>query len=280
MWPFGRRPKPKAKVYVPPPESPEAVAARAALARVPGPSPWYLDGHRDALPIHAGGERFSWKKAPDDPKSAGKTFLYSPNGALVAICDFQCYVRPMNAGRFLVWSSEENGKDATFTSQVRLQVHDGFALTTITNVDAAIAGLGPRRRFHAGAPPLADLVLSTALDDGHHSIAIPEPLRGEGELLILAHSTAEGRRENHYDTMHLRLWLLDTGSGALTIVPQDWFNSGSYDFGYQWVTRVARPHAGGPVYGEGIRLGIFRLDSSLRGVDAWLAQDIFAHPER
>jgi hypothetical protein len=44
-------------------------------------------------------------------------------------------------------------------------------------------------------------------------------------------STAEanGRRENHYDVMHLRLWILDAARGRLDIVPQDWFNEGADD---------------------------------------------------
>jgi hypothetical protein len=89
---------------------------------------------------------------------------------------------------------------------------------------------------------------------------------------------AEPGRENHFDTMHLRLWQLDTDSGLLTIIPQDWFNEGAYDLGYQWVTRVARLPGSGDIVGEGIRLGLFRLDPSGRQLAEWLAEDVFYQP--
>ena len=45
---------------------------------------------------------------------------------------------------------------------------------------------------------------------------------------------------------------------------QDWFNGGGLDYGYQWVTRVARDPKTGKVRGEGIRISPFVLDTSLR----------------
>jgi len=36
----------------------------------------------------------------------------------------------------------------------------------------------------------------------------------------------------------------------------------------------------GEIVGEGIRLGVFRLDSSCRQIAEWLVTDIFHHPER
>ena len=279
MWPF-TRPRPKHTIYVPPPESPEAGIARIALAKAPGPSPWYLAGHRDVRPIIGSRGPLQWEAEPNNPKHAGKTFLRAPNGALVAVCDFLCYVRPMANARFVVWATEQSGQGPDFVSTVRLQVYDADSLSEVTSVDMAIASLGPARRFFAATTPIADVALPTTFQDGRHSVDLPVALRGEGELLILATSTADGRRENHFDQMHLRLWLLNTSTGSLDIVPQDWFNAGPYDFGYQWVTRVARETPNGPIYGEGIRLGIFRLDASLRQVDAWLAQDTFFHPER
>ena len=58
------------------------------------------------------------------------------------------------------------------------------------------------------------------------------------------------------------------------VFPQDWFNDGSYDFGYQWITRVNR-RVDGSIAGDGIRLGTFELDATNRMIKRWLTSDPF-----
>ena len=269
MWPFRR---PKVNIYVPPPPSPEAPAALAALRRVPGPSPWYLEG--TALPSSGG--LLQWQSAGAAAPLAGKSVLVNAAGAALALADFHCYACAAPGHRLLVWYVDERA-DGT---DVRLRLFDLDALQPLGDVAAATTRLAPGERFLAAAGEVDRVALSTALADGSHQITLPPALRGVGELLLLAPSTAEGRRQNHFDQMHLRLWVLDAVGGTLDIVPQDWFNGGPYDFGYQWVTRVARLPGSGDVVGEGIRLGIFRLDATRRRIAAWLVTDTFYHPER
>ena len=42
------------------------------------------------------------------------------------------------------------------------------------------------------------------------------------------------------------------------------FNRGDFDFGYQWITRVARDPKSRHIVGDGIRITPFRLDASGR----------------
>ena len=273
MWPF-KRPKPK--IYTPPPRSPEAPAALAALRKVPGPSPWYLDG----TSLSCGRGTLQWRSAGDGSPGAGKSWLIDEEGQAVAVADFHCYVRPLTDCRVLVWYDEEYGEGPSLRRDLRFRVFDTDALRPVPDLATAYARLGPGNRFFATHGQMTNFALSTALDDGIHSVDVPAELREAGELLILTHSTADGRRENHFDEMHLRLWLLDPAQGRLEIVPQDWFNDGAYDFGYQWVTRAARLPESGEIVGEGIRLGVYRLDGSKRNVAEWLIEDILYHPKR
>lgn len=275
MWPFKRR---HAQVYVPSPRSPKAPAALAALNAVPGPSPWYLE--RPGSEIRRADGELRWRSAGDEASRAGKTLLVTEGGDVLAVTDFHCYVRPLDGGRLLIWHAEEEREGDLLHDSMRFRVFDTERLRPISDVDASFAHLGPSSRFFAASGELASVALSTALDDGAHDVVLPTELTDAGELLVLAHSTADGRRENHYDVMHLRLWILDTERGRLEIVPQDWFNEGAYDFGYQWVTRMARLPQSGEIVGEGIRLGVFRLDASKRRIAEWLVQDTFYHPER
>jgi hypothetical protein len=275
MWPFKRR---RVQVYVPPPRSSAAPEALAALSAVPGPSPWYLD--HAGTEIQRGTEELRWHAAGDRAPAVGKSLLTTPGGDAVAVADFQCYVRSLSGGRLLVWYAEEEGEGALLRRTIRFRMFDVEQLRPIPDLEATFTRLGPRARFHAASGELASVAVSTALDDGVHQVSLPGEMSVAGELLVLAHSTAGGRRENHYDVMHLRLWILDTARGRLEIVPQDWFNEGAYDFAYQWVTRMARLPGGGDIVGEGIRLGVFRLDASKRRIAEWLVEDTFYHPER
>jgi hypothetical protein len=234
-----------------------------------------LDG--TTFPGAAG--QLRWESAGDKRRAAGKSLLRNSNGEIVAVADFHCYVGALGEHWMLVWYTEEEGKGAALRRGVRFRVFDAHDLRPITDLPAVYAKLGAQSRFHARPAELASLALSTALEDGIHTVVLPAALQEAGELLVLADSTADGRRSNHYDEMHLRLWMLDTAGGRLEIIPQDWFNAGRYDFMYQWVTRMARLPETGAVVGEGIRLGVFRLDGSKRQIAEWLVEDVAYRPE-
>jgi hypothetical protein len=266
------------EIYIPPPPSPDAEAAIAVLATVPGPSPWYLQ--RPGTGVRSTRGALRWHSAGDDAPSAGKSLLIAPGGEVLAVADFQCYVRQLSERRLLVWHAEEEGSGLLIRRHIRFRLVDVERLRPLGDPVAAIKQLGSGTRFVVADGELATAAISTALADGAHELSLPKEMTEVGELLVLAHSTADGRRENHYDEMHLRLWILDASRRTLEIIPQDWFNDGSYDFGYQWVTRVARMPGIDDIVGEGIRLGVFRLDASKRRVSEWLAENIFYHPER
>jgi len=264
------------QVYVPPPRSPEAPAALEALSRVPGPSPWYLE--RRGTEIHTVNGALRWASAGSNAQAAGKSILQTVAGSAMAVTDFGCYVNAIASHRLLVWYVEEAGKDATLQQAMRFRVFDADELRPIHDLTAAFKQLGSRSRFHAESGELASIALSTALDDGDHTVTIPDAFREAGELLVVAPSTAGGRRESGYET-HLRLWILDLARGHLQIIPQDWFNNGAYDSGYQWVARFARLRLAGDIVGEAIRLGVFRLDQSHRQIAEWLIEDLFFQPD-
>lgn len=267
------------KVVLPPPFSNEARRVLDVIGTVPGPSPWYLD--HPASQLRDSGGPLHWRRAGEHAPRAGKTLLVaSRSDAVLAVADFYCYVRPLGDHRFLVWRTEEVGEGPSLQRSVRLSVFDADRLTPLADLDEVYATLGRHRRFHAASGELATCTLSAALSDDAHEVALPSELAEAGELLLLVDSTADGRRENHFDKMYLGLWILDAARGTLDVIPQDWFNGGPYDFGYQWVTRVARDPGDGSIAGEGIRLGLFRLDASHRGIKEWLYEYPFYHPER
>ncbi len=82
------------------------------------------------------------------------------------------------------------------------------------------------------------------------------------ELLILCHSSGVDQSSGAVDD--LALLVARPRESTYQLYAQDWFSHGGFDYGYQWVTRVARDRITGQVRGEGTRLAPFILDSSLR----------------
>ena len=268
MWPFKRR---QAEIYVPPARDPSAGAALSVLRTVPGPSPWYLDG----VIIGGTASKLRWQGAGDEHPFAGKSLLVDGSGAVHAVADFHCYVQTRGR-QMLVWYVE----DSEAGSNLRLRLFDVGSLSVISKWSELLTALGPANRFHVASGEVATAVLPTSMSDGQHTVALPAMFGSFGELLILVPSTADGRKQNHFDAMHAGLWILNTTTGDLRIVPQDWFNDGAYDFGYQWITRIARLSESTALVGEGIRLGVFELDPTGRQIAKWLVTDTFYQPER
>lgn len=246
-----------------------------SLADTPGPSPWYLRRPDRTLPSASG--PLAWRPAGDEDQRAGKTLLVAPSGEPLLVLDFHCYVRQLQPPRFLVWHPEGEGRaDMRSTpSAERFRIIDADTLAPIPDLDAVIASMhATGRRSELAAGELATVAVRTSLPDGRTRCAFPDAMHELDELLVLTHSTAAGEESNYDDVMSLRLWIVRPREGTVDVIPQDWFNRGDYDFGYQWVTRVAR-EPGGRIVGEGIRIGAFVLDKTGRRVSEWLSTDPF-----
>ena len=264
MWPFAKAPE----------------IAGGTLADAPGPSPWYL--RRPGLTLPSARGPLRWRDLGAGGAGAGKSVLTDAGGAALLVVDFHCYVRPLTAPRFLIWHPEGGGGGAenTASTSVRFRVFDADELTPITDIDAAVAAMRPTGQIvaHRGRE-IASAVVPTSIPDGRNHVAFPDALHELNELLVLAHSTSGAVQSNYHDQMHLRLWVIRPREGIVDVIPQDWFNNGNFDFGYQWVTRVARDPKTGRIVGEGVRLpAAFILSRNCRRVSRWLRANPFESP--
>jgi hypothetical protein len=56
------------------------------------------------------------------------------------------------------------------------------------------------------------------------------------------------------------LYILKPRSGKVEVWPLDWWNNGDFDFGYEWITHVARDPATKNIVGAGVRIYPFMMD--------------------
>lgn len=248
-------------------ESKELQRAHEALNGAPGPSPWYLQ-LQDAPQIRSSKAALQWSEPEEREPFLGKTLLSSA-GETVGIVGFYCYVKVLQDPLFVVWHKEEPRSSGTVVAkkELRVSVIDSDLLEPIANVEEVCEGMDSTKEAAYFAEGVIDSVsIRAALDEGEHRQEFPESLRSLDELLVL--DSLEG----------LKLLVVNPPTDSLTVFPQDWFNKGDFDFGYQWVTRVARDKDSGVIFGEGIRLGVFELDESNRSIARWLAKEPFYGP--
>lgn len=223
---------------------------------VPGPSPWYL--RADSSPLKG----FHWKDLGTGPTTAGKTALVGPSGP-VAIFDFHNYVSVLNGCHLVVWHQQhvQNGP----TAPVRVVVLDPRELTPLENdlANACQAMTESKTPLLYTGHTLASVSLDTSIADATLSAAFPDPLASIDELLILCHSSGADPNPS-WERSNLALLVANPAKSSYKLYPQDWFNAGGLDYGYQWVTRVARDPNSQQVRGEGIRIAPFTLDKTLR----------------
>jgi len=93
----------------------------------------------------------------------------------------------------------------------------------------------------------------------------PMQVRALDELLLFCRSSVIGAA-NGMSRANLALLVANPRASTYRLVPQDWFNKGHFDYGYQWATRVVRNPVTRYVHGEGIRIEPFVLDDSLRNL--------------
>ena len=212
----------------------------------PGPTPWYVDTSTQPLP------GFAWQSAGD----SGKILLVGRNGP-VAILNFYNYVMALDQSSLLIWHQEAG--DGISPGPVRLLIIRPALLKALEDLDSkleAMSRTGPGPKVIMGGDPCAEIRLPTVGTNDGRRIVFPDQLQSIDELLILC-QTAPALNQ-------LALLVANPKRSFYRLYPQDWFNHSDVDFGYQWVTRVARDPVTKQVHGDGIRIAPFVLADSLR----------------
>ncbi len=242
-----------------------------------GPSPWYLRGTK----IETAAGTLTWAGYGKDPVLAGISRLQTSKNNSVLLLDYYCYVRPLAGGRLLVWCEHNRETDDRGTNPfVHFDIIEIHSLKPILDHrgEAERMRKEKRRRFFVGTP-LAEFTCFTTLPPGMCRLdGVPSLFKEVEETLVLADYCCEGAGSNTSNQMCRAIYAFNFLAAQVEVSPQDWFNKGGYDFGYQWITRVARDSRTGRIVGEGIRLGSFRLDISARNVEEWLVSDSFYGP--
>jgi hypothetical protein len=227
-----------------------------------GPSPWAFRNRSFAV----GGVTYRFRETTSGGKLDGLTSLQDAEGMTLLILDVYCYARILDDGTVLLW--REMGEKAA-----RRIVFDSFPLSSLRQLSDPLATAAKMREEKLSVAPLPisqHWELSPYLEAGLHPVSIPYDWSRFGETLVLA----DHADVSDHNKMARAIFAFAWGRRQVEVFPQDWYNTGDYDFGYQWITRVDR-RSDGSIVGSGVRLGNFELDETNRQVKNWLSQDLF-----
>lgn len=232
------------------------------LKTAPGPSPWYLRTFGPRIQTACGEGK--WVEIGSGTHAGGEILLRA-GGNVLAIIPMYNWVSAIDPHTLLIWSQAGGTKGNT------APVH-------VAAVDCRrLVPLDDPRRGCMDTPPSGTPVITSGIiaevdiptvEIGCHQIDFPSPISSCGEILILAHSSGVDHSDGAIE--NICLVIVRPEHGTVELIPQDWFNKGPLDFGYQWITRVARDLKTGHIVGDGIRIGTFMLDKSCRNVRKWL----------
>ncbi len=232
-----------------------------------GPSP---SGFRDNS-LSVGGVTYRFKDtASGTSKLFGLTSLQDSKGATLIILERFCYAQILVDGTMLLW--RESGERET-----RRLIFDKVSLAALRPIvdPLTIAAQMRHEKVSISQLPKAERwEFSPYMKPGVHRISISHDWSRFNETLVLAdheNFSSDGK-------MARAIFAFSWAKSQVEVFPQDWFNTGNYDFGYQGIAHVVRRNDGS-IVGEGIRLGRFELDESNRRVRKWLSQDPSQMPQ-
>jgi len=239
----------------------------------PGPSPWYLVGNN----LQFEGFKTEWLSGDNYIKAqvipiknayTGTTIL-SLNGEVKLIFYFQCYVLKHSDNQIVIWY-EQTDEKSNSDLKIKVVLMDVTKLKTISNLNAIAQSLNQNTKIGwQGEGLISEFEFSKNQGIGTHSIEVSDPIKHINEILFFARANALPSESNASRTA---IYKVDFAKGFLTTVPQEWYNKGDFDFGYEWPTRVKREPVSGRVYGSGIRMRSFLLSDDLRTIDRWYSQ--------
>ena len=227
-----------------------------AISQAPGPSPWY---YSQQPPLSSDAGPLIWKQLPTE-RSVG-VGLVDAQGDYRLVLGYYSYAMPISRSRILVWyEAGEPPHPMIGIAASILEIADLSPLEKKTVEARRPRSHAPKLIFNGGQ--VASTTIPASLKTGLNRFVFPAAFKNLPETLMLGdNSSIPGTG------MKRSIYCLRPNEEDIEVLPQDWFNLGNFDFGYQWITKVVRDPQSGRIVGTGIRLKSFVLDESGRQIE-------------
>jgi hypothetical protein len=236
------------------------------LNAAPVPVPWFPSASTKSV-LSVNGKRLRWSQLGSYPESAKiKSCLerrtwWLKRDAVLMIAGSGVVIHELPPKELLVQSQA-----AIESLDLTIAMVDSLA--PISNLLAANSEMDEAKKaFFVGGGETYSMKIPTDLPEGKNSWLFERPFSSMPTILAL---TRQMQIVPGTKLHSVAIFEICPQEQIINVLPLDWFNSGGYDYDYQWLVRIVRNQADGRLYGQGVRLGIFSLTDDGKQVREWL----------
>jgi hypothetical protein len=179
------------------------------------------------------------------------------------------WFRVIDEGWMLLWRRGRDAEPKIPTPVVVVLLNVDY-LQPLADLDEWLAQKPPPVNPHFLIAPefYACVEISTAYEPGKHVLSLPSLFDRVPEFFVVAENSTLPKA---VDTASFCIYAVNPAARQIEVFPQDWFNDGTLDYGYQWITCATRDPATHRLLVSGIRIDKFILDETGRRIEQRLS---------
>jgi hypothetical protein len=229
---------------------------KAALDEAPFIFPYFFDLKSISLTWH--GIKLA-QEVVEDPKLKMWSYCYfKGNAQILGYVNFWTYFKQFTKTSFCCFRRDDQESFLTHISLFKTE-----DLIPLQDPKSAALEMKRQNLPFVFSGERSEITVSMKLELGINEFSFPAEYKEIDELAFFA--TKQDLYPDRPNETYWADWVLVIlwpREDKIEIVSLDWFNKSGDDFGYVWPTRVARSKKDGRLYGQGIRMANFVLDSS------------------
>ena len=236
---------------------PDTHTAYKLLREAPGPSPWWCHA-----PISSAFGPLAWKKLDQPP---GFNALTDSEGQPRLALPMYIWFRVFDEGRMLLWSRRRSAEQM-IPSPIVVQLVNVDHLRRLADLDHWLAQRpAPVDPYFLIAPEFcASAEISAAYLPGKHELSLPSAFDRVPEFFVVTENPALAKQPG---CASFCIYAVNPTMRSIEVFPQDWFNDGTPDYGYQWITCATRDLSTRRLLVSGFRIDNFVLDETGRQIE-------------
>ena len=232
------------------------------LKEAPGPSPWWCN-----QPISSTFGPLVWEELAE--QSGCRVLVDAEKRPRLALPKY-IWFRILDEGWMLLWSRRyHEDRLVAMSMPIVIQLLNLDHLRRLAEVEQWLAQKPrPVDPLFSIAPEFcATAGISAAYPEGTHEIHLPSAFARIPEFFIVTDNPTLPKVPGTASTC---LYAVDPARQSVEVFPQDWFNHGKLDYGYQWITCATRDPITRKLLVSGIRIDNFILDETGKRIEQCL----------
>jgi hypothetical protein len=236
---------------------PDTHIVYSLLREAPGPSPWWC-----REPIASSLGPLVWKRLDQPP---GFSALLDWEGQPRLALPMYTWFQVLSDGWMLLWSRQPSVGEI-IPSPILVHLLNVDYLRRLVDLDRWLAQKpAPVDPYLWVAPEFRiSTEIRPAYPPGKHELLLPPAFDRVPEFFVVADNPVLPKQSGNASFC---IYAIDPAARSIEVFPQDWFNDGTPDYGYQWITCATRDPATYRLLVSGFRIDNFVLDETGRQIE-------------